>query len=79
MDDQMAIWDTLILVGDFVQVRKTKTEGGLLAGTVLSGTVSELIPARKMVRLERGALCRASDKLLDHRKAHPAAEGEGRA
>jgi hypothetical protein len=78
MDDQMAIWDTLILVGDFVRVRKTKTEGGLLAGTVLSGTVAQLIPARNMVRLERGAICRATDTLLDHRKAHPAAEGEGR-
>jgi hypothetical protein len=77
MDDQMAIWDTLILVGDFVRVRKGKTEGGYLAGTVLSGTVSELLPAKKTVRLQRGIICRASDKLLEHRKAHPGAEGEG--
>jgi len=78
MDDQMAIWDTLILVGDFVRVRKTKTEGGLLAGTVLSGTVSELIPAKKMVRLERGALCRAQiNSWIIER--HIRRRGEGRA
>lgn len=77
MNDQTALWDTLILAGDFVRVKKTKTEGGHLAGTVLSGPVSEIIPGGRMVRLQTGEVCSASDQLLDHRKANPAAEGEG--
>ena len=56
-------------VGDTIAVQVTNKKGDRnLDGVIIQGTIKDLEPDYKMVRLESGWCCHTKDKLLKHTK-----------
>ena len=56
-------------IGDNIVVQVVNKKGDRnLDGTILRGTIKELVPSHNMVRLESGWCCHVKDKLLKHRR-----------
>lgn len=54
-------------VGDFISVQVVNKKGDRnLDGTLIKGTIVELVPSHNMVKLESGWCCHTKDKLLKH-------------
>ena len=57
-------------VGDYLSTQVINKEGDRnLDGAIIRGTIKELVPSYKMVRLESGWCCHEKDELLEHRVA----------
>lgn len=54
-----------VAVGDYIEVQVINKHGDRnLDGAIIKGTVKDLVPDHKMVRLESGWCCHTKDRLL---------------
>lgn len=59
-------------VGDYISTKVINKKGDRnLDGTIISGTITEIVKSHRYVKVDNGWGCHEKDELLEHRRRQP--------